>query len=185
MSLIGKRYAIALLDVAKENNMIDRMYDEFELVINNITKEKDLWQLFISPSIENNQKKEISKEIFGDYLNKFLLNFLNILIEKNRIKDIKDIFYSFKSLTHDEKNMLEASAITAIAMSDVEKKRLKENLEKKYNKKVLLKNEIDQSIIGGIIVYIGNQVIDGSVRKSLSNLKQELQEIRLQELGVG
>lgn len=184
MSLASKKYSFALLDIAKEHKILDEVYEQFKTIVTELTREKDMWQLMNIPSIGTSQQKELIKTIFGDDINQYLYNFLMLLYEKNRFSELESIFQSFKEFYLAEKNTLEASILSVIELSEEHIKAIKEKLEKRYSKNILITNEIDETILGGLIVYVGDQVIDGSIRSQLSTMKIELKEIRLQELGV-
>ncbi|MBF7096154.1 ATP synthase F1 subunit delta [Alkalibacter mobilis] len=184
MSLVGKKYSQALLEVAKEQKIVDEIYEQFRMVMRSFRDNLKLWEILILPSTQTDEKKIILEKIYKDQINGYLYNFLMLSVDKNRIEDIKDVFDSFRELYFAENNLVEANVVSAIELDEKDKERLKDKLEKKYNKTVMLTTEIDKSIIGGLIVYIGDQVIDGSVKRKISLLKNELKEIRLQELGV-
>ena len=184
MSLASKRYSLALIDIAKENNMLDEIYEQFKIVVKELTKEKKMWELINIPSIETSQQKQLIQTIFGGGINPYLNNFLMVLFDKNRFNELEFIFSAFKDYYFVEKNTVEASVLSVIKLSEEHIKAIQEKLEKRTNKNIIVTNEIDESIIGGIVIYFGDQVIDGSIRSQLNSMKIELKSIRLQELGV-
>ena len=90
---------------------------------------------------------------------------------------IEKIKESYKRLLNDKNNVLEGTAITAVALSEEEIKDLEKNLSKKYNKNVTLTNVVDEAILGGVLVKLGNEEIDGTVRTRLSNIKKQLSQV--------
>ena len=103
------------------------------------------------------------------------LNLLNILIQNNKLDLLPCIAINFKKLVLDYHNTIEAKVITAIELSDSQKKQLEKALEERYLAQILLKYEIDSALIGGVVVYIRDQVIDGSIKTALHCLKQSLE----------
>ena len=179
MSLIGKKYVVALFDVALEKNNLDEVYDEFTSFSEILKREKKFFDLLMTPSIEKKKKKVILNHIFGTEMNTYLKNLLYILLDKNRFDFIGDIYQDFRKTYFDNKNMVEALVLTVHPIDDHLQAALKEKLEKRFEKKVKLKNQTDPSILGGVVVYVGEQVIDGSVRKQLSEIKEKMNNIRL------
>jgi|LGVF01.2.fsa_nt_gb F-type H+-transporting ATPase subunit delta len=179
MSLVANKYAVALFEIAVEKDSIENIYEEFQTVNTILMDEKNFMELMLVPSIESAKKKKIIENVFKKDLNKYLDNFLNILIDKNRIEYIHEIFDVFKKKYFAYKDMVEATVVTVIPLKEELLEALKAKLEKRFNKKVLLKNKVDEAILGGAVVYIGEQVIDGSVYKQINELKSNMNNIRL------
>ena len=83
----------------------------------------------------------------------------------------------YKELLNDKHNIIEGTVISAIALTDEKVKELEEKLSKKYNKNVTLENKVDESILGGVLVRLGNTQIDGSVKTRLDNIKDQLSQV--------
>ena len=184
MSVVSKRYARALLQIAKESDILEEIVYDLEIVAMELTRERKMGQLMKSAQINKEEKKEIIQRIFGKEINTHLNHFLMVLIDKNRFSELKSIYVDFKEGYLKEKNILEASIFSAIKLTNEHLHKLQEKLEKRTGKKVVVKNDIDESIIGGLIIYIGGQVIDGSIRNQLQQLRNKLQETGLEEVGV-
>lgn len=184
MSLSSKKYSFALIDIAKEHDMLDEIYEQFKTIVTELTREEGMWELINIPSIETSEQKKLIRTIFGEDINEYLYNFFMLLFDKSRFNELEDIFQSFRDYYLAEKNTLEASILSVLALSEEHIKVIKEKLEKRYKKNILMTNEIDPSILGGLIIYVGDQVIDGSIKSQLNGMKSGLKEIRLQELGV-
>ena len=90
---------------------------------------------------------------------------------------IEEILKSYKSLLNEKNNVVEGVAITAIAMTTSEIKELEAKLSSRYNKNVTLENKVDESILGGVLVRLGNTQIDGSVKTRLDNIKDQLSQV--------
>jgi F-type H+-transporting ATPase subunit delta len=105
-------------------------------------------------------------------VNEDILSFLLVLIEKDRINEIDGKLREMENIYLESNNTVKAKVKTVIALNDDERNTLIEKLEKKFNKKVLIEEEIDPSIIGGVYVEVNNEVIDGSIRSKLSEMKK-------------
>ncbi|MDU4935056.1 MAG: ATP synthase F1 subunit delta, partial [Peptostreptococcaceae bacterium] len=112
-----------------------------------------------------------------DKININIKNFLKILIEQDRISFISDISDSYKELLNEKNNILEGFVISAIPMKKEEIKELEEKLSEKYNKNVTLENKVDKSILGGVLVRLGNEEIDGTVKTRLDKMKEQLSQV--------
>ena len=117
------------------------------------------------------------QNIFKNQLSNSRNNFLKLVIDKDRISAIENMKESYKSLLNDKNNILEGTAITAVELSEKEIKDLEKNLSIKYNKNVTLNNIVDETILGGVLVKLGNEEIDGTVRTRLSKMKNQLSQV--------
>ncbi|MBK5244450.1 MAG: F0F1 ATP synthase subunit delta [Eubacteriaceae bacterium] len=180
MSLVANRYAQALFDTAVDKKIVDGMYDDFTVVIDLFKTETSLMNLMLTPSMNTSEKKGLLGRIFEGSFNQYLKNFVNILLNKNRFGYLMEIYDDFREQCLDYKNMVEATVITAVPLREELEAKLKIKLEKRFNKKIMLNKKIDQSILGGAIVYVGEQIIDGSIKAQLNQMKTQMNNIRLQ-----
>jgi F-type H+-transporting ATPase subunit delta len=90
---------------------------------------------------------------------------------------IEEILKSYKSLLNEKNNVVEGVAITAIAMTTNEIKELEAKLSSRYNKNVTLENKVDESVLGGVLVRLGNEEIDGTVKNRLDKMKEQLSQV--------
>jgi F-type H+-transporting ATPase subunit delta len=180
MSLVGKRYAQALFDAAVDSNSVDSLYDELSAVIDLFKSQAGLMDLMLTPSINTSEKKAILIRVFGESLSQYLKNFLNILLDKNRFEFLPEIHDDFRKLVFPYKNMVEATVLTVVPLDEDQRKALEEKLKRRFNKEVILDNKIDESILGGAVVYVGDQIIDGSIKNQLNQMKMQMNSLRLQ-----
>lgn len=177
IDVIANRYADALFQLSEEENISKEIYSELHDVVNIVKNNKDLDNVLKSPLVSKAEKIVLIEKIFSDKINRNLKNFLKILVEKGRISSLKYIELTFKQLLNDKNNIIEGTVISAIPMSNDKVKQLEENLSKKYNKNVTLENKVDETILGGVIVRLGNTQIDGSVKSRLDNIKDQLSQV--------
>lgn len=183
-NLLARRYASALLEIGKEQELLDTFHEQLVGVVDQFKQHKKFEQLIISPQITTEEKKKVISEVFGKVLNPYLLNFIYLLIDKDREGYIEDIANTFNEMFYNEKNILSAEVISAVALREEQLSTIKNKLAAQFNKEIIINNQVDPSIIGGVIVYAGDQIIDGSVKSKLNQLKANLKEVRLQEIGV-
>lgn len=177
INVIAGRYAEALFQVGEESNSTTKLYEELNAVVDALQSSKELDGAFKSPLVGKAEKKQILEKVFGAHVSANLNNFLKIMIDKDRMSAINAVKKSYKELLNEKNNVIEGIAITAVAMSQDELKKLEEKLSSKYNKNVTLQNKVDESILGGVLVRLGNEEIDGTVKTRLSNMKNQLSQV--------
>ncbi len=177
IDVIANRYAEALFQLSEEENITKEIYNELHDVVEVIKNNKELDNVLKSPLVAKNEKTQLIEALFNNKINNDLKNFLKILVEKGRISSLKSIELTFKELLNDKHNIIEGTVISAIALTEKQVKELEEKLSKKYNKNVTLENEVDQIILGGVLVRLGNTQIDGSVKTRLNNIKDQLTQV--------
>ena len=177
IDVIANRYAEALFQLSEEENITKEIYNELHDVVEVIKNNKELDNVLKSPLVAKNEKTQLIEALFNNKINNDLKNFLKILVEKGRISSLKSIKLTFKELLNDKHNIIEGTVISAIALTEKQVKELEEKLSKKYNKNVTLENKVDESILGGVLVRLGNTQIDGSVKTRLDNIKDQLSQV--------
>lgn len=168
---LDKRYALALYQVAEEKGKIKEYLGDLRAICDLIDNNSDFREVIKHPQISTKKKKETFIKIFKGNIDEELLSFLLILIEKDRIAYIREKLNEMEKIHLERENTLIAVVKTAVPMLENEAKVLKENLEKKYDKKIIMTTEVDKTILGGVFVRVGNDVIDGTVRSKLDELK--------------
>ena len=177
INVIADRYAQALFEVGEETQTTSELYQELSELVGILNENKDLYNFLKSPLISREDKKNVMQNIFKNQLSDNMNNFFKVVIDKDRMSTIEYIKESYKSLLNDKNNILEGTAITAVKLSEKEIKDLEKNLSIKYNKNVTLNNIVDEAILGGVLVKLGNEEIDGTVRTRLSKMKNQLSQV--------
>lgn len=177
IDVVATRYAQALFEVGEESNKLDIFDEELKAIVYILKDNKDFYEALKSPLIQKYEKKTLLESVFSNNVNIEILNFLSILVDKNRISIIDKIYEGFKSLVNNKNNIVEAVAITAIPMKEEKLKQLQDKLSDVTKKTVILKNEVNKNIIGGVLIKLGNEEIDGTVKGRLEKLKEELSQV--------
>ena len=169
---LDRRYALALYEVAEEKGKVQEYLNDLREICDLIDNNKDFYEVVKHPQISTKQKKKTFINIFKGNIDEELLSFLLILIEKDRILFLKEKLKEMEKIHLERLNVLQGIVKTTIPLEEYEYNALVEKLEKKYNKDIILKKIIDPEILGGIYVRIGNDVIDGTVRTRLDDLRK-------------
>ncbi|NLM96861.1 MAG: F0F1 ATP synthase subunit delta [Halanaerobiaceae bacterium] len=181
---IAKKYSLALFELGKEENKLTEFREQLEIITNTIEENTDLKKMLFHPLITPEDKKKILQELFSSAVSDEILNFLKILLEKRREKYIRAILNDFTALMNKENGILEVEVISAVELSAELKDKLEQKLINLSGYKIILKERVSPDIIGGLILKIGDQVIDGSIRHDLELLMDRIIEIPVSELGV-
>ena len=168
---LDRRYALALYEVAKEKNKVDEYINDLREICDLIENNKDFYEVVKHPQISTKNKKRTFINIFKGKIDEELLSFLLILIEKDRILYLREKLNQMEKIDLERKNILSAIVKTAVPLLENEVASLKEKLEKQYNKKIVMTTEIDKSLLGGVYVRVGNDVIDGTIKSKLEEMK--------------
>lgn len=175
--LVSRTYSEALFEVALEEGKIDLFLDELNFVTETFKIHPEFFELFKTPLIRVDEKKKVLEEVFGGKLSKELNNFLKIIIDKRRGSFIEQIKGEYESIVNKHKGVVNAMAITAVPLSDEEKTTLKDKLSTLTGKTIKLTNKTDKNVIGGVLVKIGDKVIDGTIKGRLEEMKESLSQI--------
>ncbi len=130
--------------------------------------------VLMQPLVSDARKNMVATEAFGDRVTASSLNFLKLLIRKRREDLIDECIREFRALLAEHTNTVEAEASTAVPLTPEQQERLTQSLQTMTGKTIRLTAHVDQSLVGGVLVRIGDQVIDGSVRGKLERLEQQL-----------
>ena len=168
---LDKRYALALYEVAEENNKVEEYLNDLRQICDLIDNNNEFYEVIKHPQISTKRKKETFINIFKGKIDDQLLSFLLILIEKGRFLYLREKLNEMEKIHREKNNTLLAMIKTAVPLLDSEMENLNRILEKKYNKKIIITAEVDKSILGGVYVRIGNDVIDDTVKSKIDEMK--------------
>lgn len=174
LSTIAERYAIALIELAEKYNTLDEFNQNLIAIKETMALNPDLNTFLTHPTVKIEDKKEIIDTIFKSSVSNYVLNTLKILIERNRIFILPSIVSHYRQLLNKKRNIMPATIITAINIDEATKNKIKSKLEQIFNSTIEIETETDSKIIAGVVVNIGDKVIDGSIKTKLENMKKQL-----------
>jgi F-type H+-transporting ATPase subunit delta len=169
---LDRRYALALYEIGEEKGIVEDYLQSIAEIDKLIMGNKDFLDVIKHPQLSTSKKKDMFTCIFKGKVEEEVLTFLLILIEKDRILELNKILTEMKKIHLERSNTLIANVTTVVALLEEEKNELIHKLHLKYNKKIILKEAIDETIIGGVYVRVGNDVIDGTIRGKLDAIKR-------------
>lgn len=174
ISTISKHYAMALLDAAKESGITTKIDNQLKEITEVINKSSDFRIVMANSAISTAKKIEIIDDIFGDKIDKKLLNFLKILIEKNRFNEFDAIKENFEDEISKLSNKKKVEITSPIALNFENKTNVLFKLEHKLNCDVIPTWKVDKNLIAGLKFKIDDCVIDTSIRSKIEKLSKEI-----------
>lgn len=168
---LDRRYALALYEVAEEKGKVNEYLEDLREICDIIDNNKDFYEVIKHPQINTRKKKELFINVFKGKIDEELLSFLLILIEKDRILFLREKLNEMEKIDLERKNTVKGTIKTAVPLLDNELKQLKDIFEKKYSKNIIFDTVVDKSVLGGVYVRVGNDVIDDTVLSKISEMK--------------
>ncbi|HEY5561818.1 MAG TPA: F0F1 ATP synthase subunit delta [Clostridiaceae bacterium] len=169
---LERRYARAIYEVAEGKNKVEEYISELSQVMDILSSDSNFQLVVSQPQISTSNKIGIFNTIFKGRISEDTLSFLLVLIEKDRVTGLAGIIKSMKLIKLEKENTVVAKVKTVIPLQDEERILLKSKLSNMYNKKILLDEELDESILGGVFVRVGDDIIDGTVKSKLTEMKR-------------
>lgn len=177
------KYAKALFELGQRDGKIDIFSEQLKSVVAVFNTHGELSQLMFHPQVKSEVKKDTLQKIFGQDIDKLIMNFLMLLVDRRRILGINNIWNEFRHLFNAAKNVEEAEVTTAVVLSEQAIAALQQKLAKVTGKNIVLHTKVNPSIVGGVVVRIGDKLIDGSIVNQLANLRRVLISSKLTRLG--
>ncbi|MCD6490619.1 MAG: ATP synthase F1 subunit delta [Thermodesulfobacterium sp.] len=170
---IAFKYAKGLFTAAKELNKTKEFGEELNQIKDLLTSMPEVLSALQNPIYPPDLKMEIIDEILKSIkVDPEIERFLKLLVERRRIQYIKEIVAMYQELLDEELNIARGEVITAYPLGSEEKKELEEVLKGYLKKEVILESKVDEEIIGGIKIKIGDLIFDGSLKTQLGKFKE-------------
>lgn len=171
---IGRRYAAALFSQAQKYGHLDDARKELTNVAQTVAQTPVLAAILKEPFLTEARKKEALQTVFGKTISKGTMGFLNLLVDKRRLNVLPEVEAEFSKMVRAFQNVEEATATSAVPLTASEVSALTKSLETRTGKTIELTTSVDPDVMGGVLVRIGDTVLDGTVRGSLERLRDAL-----------
>ena len=172
-SKITTRYAKSLLELVIEKNLLEETLNDMKLIQLVCSTNKDFSLLLKSPIVKTDKKLSIFNKIFSDTLNELSVMFVNIITTKKREMYLEGIAESFILQYKSYKKIETATVTTAVYIDDQTRKEILTYISKQGNTNIELTEIIDENIIGGTIITMGDKQLDTSIARTIKELKQK------------
>lgn len=172
--LVSERYAQALLELVSDNLSKEGILKELLDITESVKGSGDLNKVMTSPVISDDEKKNVISKLFENTTNKVILNFLKLLIDKNRFSMLESITKEYKNEINRLNNLLSINVTSAIDLTEDEKSAIKDKLSNILNKNIELEWATNPDIIAGLVFEVGDNIIDNSLRHKLQDLSRNI-----------
>jgi len=170
MEEIAKVYARSLFEVAREQGKLDQLREQLGEFVHALNEYRELAIFFFSPYFSVKEKEDALARVLVD-AEPIFLNFLSLLIEKHRMPVIFRIRDAYEQMWEEENRMLPVEITSAIELDPDTLERLSREISERTGRKVKLAAHVDPDILGGLVVRVGNSILDASIRNRLEQLR--------------
>jgi len=178
--LVSKTYGDALFAVALEENRMDEFFEAVKVVADVIRANDEFGKLMNHPKIIKEDKVKIVEETFANRIPKEIVGIMTLLIAKGRASEMLSVFDYFIDLVKEEKKIGKAYVTTAIELSKDQKAKVEQKLLDTTKYETFEMNySVDKSLIGGMVIRIGDRVVDSSIKTKLYDLSRELRNVQI------
>jgi F-type H+-transporting ATPase subunit delta len=173
MEELAQVYANALFEVASENDVIDDVREQLGQFADELDENRDLQIFLFSPYFSSQEKKDGIRKIVEDADERFL-NFLELLAERHRMPALFRIRRAYDALWREENKLLPVTVTSAVELDEGLVDGLGKRIEEQTGKKVELTSKVNPDVLGGLVLQVGNMVLDASIRNRLEQLRKQV-----------
>lgn len=171
MTDVGKEYAAAFFMLARENNSVQEYNRALDIFCKAFEAEAEYMTFLSTPSIPITERIEALKKAFEFHVPEDAVSYIQLMCEKGRLDVFIDSVLEYKALVRQSEQIIKAKVISAVPLTEEEQEKLIKKLEITEKVNIEAQFEIDEKLIGGVVVIIGDKVLDGSLRSRLRELK--------------
>lgn len=173
MEEIAEVYSRSLFEVSKEHDALDEIHEDLDAFADALDESRELQVFFFSPYFSSQEKKDgIRKVIEGG--NEYFVRFLELLAERHRMPALFRIRREFDSLWAEENKLLPVEIVSAVELDEDTVREIARKVEEQTGRKIELSTKVDPDVIGGLVMRVGNLVLDASVRNRLERLRKQV-----------
>ncbi len=173
-SEVAERYAQGLFELARENDTIKRKKEQAELLLEAMGDNPEIALLLRAVKITKEEKKDFIEKSFKKVVDGDMIRLMKLLIDKGRIVYLQQILTEYVRLANEELGIVIATVFSARKLSKADMTRIRQALQKKTGKQIVISNHVDPTLIAGIKVTVGNNVTDATMKKKIDSMKEAL-----------
>jgi len=173
MEAIAQVYSRSLFDSAKEHDALDEVHDQLGEFADELAQNHDLQVFFFSPYFSSGEKKDGIRKLIEDG-NDLFVRFLELVAEKHRMPAIFRIRKAFDALWKEENQLLPVQVTSAVELDDATAEEIGKRIEEQTGRKVELTKVVDPDVLGGLVLKVGNMVLDASVHMKLERFRKQV-----------
>lgn len=171
---LDRRYAQALYDVAEKKGRVQETIDDLSQLVELLENSEEVKKLVHHPEISVREKKKFFIQLLKGRMDEDLITFVLILVEKDRILYLKEKLEELKKIDLEHRAILLAQVKTARPLKDFQRQAILDKLTEKYGKRVELKETLDPDLLGGMILKVGDDLMDGSLKSRFEDLREAM-----------
>jgi len=179
-SQISVRYAKALFQSASEQGIQDRVYRDMELLAG-VCRISDFNEMLITPSLKDSKKCQLAESVLKEHLSGISMSMIRLVIKNSREAYLPAIARNYRDLYRRSRGIKTASVTTAREVDEAVKKQIRDLIGKTYDADVELTTSVDEALIGGFVLTIGDMQYDASVLSSLKKMKKQLLQTHIEK----
>ena len=183
--VIAERYSQALFELAKEKDMLETTEKDVRFVQSLMDEHPELYRYLQLPDVSVDRKKTAMDHILEGSVGRPMAGLIQLLVQKARISYLTEILEGYQQLLRDEKQQVKVQITSAAEISGEELSKIVKTLEQSLHKEILAEMTVDPSLIGGVVVRVGDKVYDNSIRSSLERLSRHLKDFRIADNNEG
>ena len=176
---IADRYTKALLELASSTEEVDLFANQLDRIVELDEKDKTLIRFLSHPKVDAVKKKDLVKKVLGPYLSRYVLSTILLMIDNKRGYLVIEAAKRFSQIADEVRGVEKGTVITAVRLPDDLFKRIDEDIQRFSERNIVLQQELDPSMIGGVIIKLGNHIYDGSVRAKLQHFHDEMKKVNV------
>ena len=174
MQEVAEVYARSLFDVAREHGVVDEVHEQIDAFSDALEQNRDLRIYFFSPYFTSQEKKDgLAKVVDG--ADEHFERFLELLAERHRLPFIHRIRHVYDELWAEEHKLLNVNVTSAVDLEEETLKEIGRRIEEQTGREVELAANVDPDVLGGLVIRVGNMVLDASVRRRLESLRRDME----------
>jgi ATP synthase F1 delta subunit len=174
---VARVYARALFEVASERGVLDTVREQFAQFVDALSADRELEVFFVSPHFSTAEKKDgLGRMVEG--AEETFMSFLETLVERQRMPDIFDIRERYDELWDKEMKLLPVEVTSAVGLDEATVQSIGERIGRGTGNKIQLTTVVDPDILGGIVLRVGNVILDASIRNRLDQLRKQVVQAR-------
>ncbi|MBV9390147.1 MAG: F0F1 ATP synthase subunit delta [Chroococcidiopsidaceae cyanobacterium CP_BM_ER_R8_30] len=168
-------YAQALMSVAQAHNSTEQIGEDIRALLNLLANSKELRNFIVNPVVKPENKKAVLQQVLGESTNPFLRNFLLLLVDRRRVVLLEGICQQYLALLRQLNQTVLAEVISAVELTESQQQAVRDKVTAMTQaERVELETKLDPELIGGVIIKVGSQVVDASLRGQLRRLSLRL-----------
>jgi F-type H+-transporting ATPase subunit delta len=172
--VVARRYAQALFDLARDKGLIDQVDDELGMVVSIIDANPQLRTVLDDVLIPDEAKRNLVSKLFAGKVSDLVMNFLLMVIRKRRESQIPAMYRSFLELANEARGIVEVEVRSATQLPEETVRNLEAKLMKRLGKRIKFQTQVVPELLGGLVVRVGDELMDGSVKTRLQRMRERL-----------